>query len=63
MLFRVFDKLHLGVQTAGHKLPLIVGRFLVVDVNDIDFLHLAPLNPPAVQVGNAVGRKIGDFYA
>ena len=42
---------------------MVIGSFLVVDVHNIDFLHLAPFHSPAVQVGNTVGRQVRHLYA
>ena len=42
---------------------MVVGSLFVVDVDHVDLLHLAPGNAPAVKVGDAVGRQIGDFDA
>ena len=36
---------------------------MVVDVNDVDFFHLAPSHALAVQLADAVGRQIGYLYA
>ena len=47
------------VKTARNRLPLIVGCLLVVDVDDVNLFHLAPLHTSAIEVGNAVGGQVG----
>ena len=57
------DKSDLRVESAGHGWPLVVGGAPVVDVDDVDFFHLAPLHAAAVEVGDAVGWQVGDLDA
>lgn len=58
-----FHQLDGAVESAWHRFPLVVGGFLVIDVYDVDFLHLAPFHTLAVECSNAVGRQVGHFYA
>ena len=42
---------------------MVVFCILVVDVDNVDLVHLAPLDAAAIEVGNAVGREVGNLDA
>ena len=50
------NQLNVTVETARHRLPVLIGGFLVVDVNHVDFFHLAPFHSLSIQFGDMVGR-------
>ena len=52
-----------GVQAGWHHGPGGVAGFAVVDVDEIYFLELTPLDSGAIERSNAVCRQIGDFDA
>ena len=52
-----------GIQTAGNGWPVGVGGLLVVDVDHVDLVELAPFNTLTVQLGNTIGREVGDLDA
>ncbi len=50
-------------QSARNRSPMRVVRFLIVYINNIYLLHLAPLYTSSVKVSDAICRKICHFYA
>lgn len=52
-----------GIQARRYRCPVGISSGPIVDVDDIDFLKLAPRHVLTVEVGDAVGRKVGDFNA
>ena len=57
------DKSNLRRQSARNRSPMSVVRFLIVYINNIYLLHLAPFNTSSVKVSDAICRKICHFYA
>ena len=52
-----------GIQARRYRWPVGISSGPIVDVDDIDFLELAPLYVLAVEVCDAVGRQIRHFDA
>lgn len=53
---------HHGVESRRNGSPFGISGLLVVEVDHVDFLELAPLSSLAVELDDAVGTEVGHFH-